>query len=167
MLCTVHNNIQNLLFTVENLPPNIILAIVAANTVRLSMKKHLPITITILLARIMIKTMMTMPVNNEVIFKTTEHKALNKVTNSKLLSNFYRITQLKKVLKQLLITENEIKRIQRDDGMSLMIRREVFLHFLDGSTESRQQIINGEDANFPISENYIHDMEMKWFNRIY
>ena len=48
-----------------------------------------------------------------------------------------------------------------------MIRSEEFLHFLEGSTESRQQIINGEDANFPISENDIHRMEMKWFNRIY
>ena len=82
--------------------------------------------------------MMTMPVNNEVIFKTTEHKALNKVTNSKLLSHFYKTAQLKKVRNWLLITENEIKRIQRDDGMSLMIRSEEFLQFLEGSTESRQ-----------------------------
>jgi hypothetical protein len=49
----------------------------------------------------MIKTMMTMPVNNDVGNNTTEHN----VTNSKLLSHFYKITQLKKVLKQLLQTK--------------------------------------------------------------
>jgi hypothetical protein len=51
--------------------------------------------------------------------------------------------------------------------MSLRIRSEEFMHFLEGSTESRKPMINGEAEDLPISEYDIHNMEMQWFNRIY
>ena len=137
-----------------------------ADTVRLPMKTHLPLTITILQAMVLIKTMMAMPINKTVKSNNTEHKMLNELSNSKLIKNFYRMNKLKKVLKHLLKKENDIKRMESGQGISLKMRSKEFLQLLEGPTESTQETKNGEDTKRPMSKLNIHNMEMKWFTRI-
>ena len=137
-----------------------------ADTVRLPMKTHLPLTITILQAMVLIKTMMAMPITNTVTSNNTEHKMLNELSNSKLINNFYRMNKLKKVLKHILKKENDIKRMESGQGISLKMRSKEFLQLMEGPTESTQETQNGEDTKPPMSKINIHNMEMKWFNRI-
>ena len=112
---------------------------------------------------VLIKTMMAMPINKTVTSNNTEHKMLNELSNSKLIKNFYRMNKLKKVLKHLLKKENDIKRMESGQGISLKMRSKEFLQLLEGPTESTQETKNGEDT---MSKLNIHNMEMKWFNRI-
>ena len=137
-----------------------------ADTVRLPMKTHLRLTITILQAMVLIKTMMAMPINKTVTSNNTEHKMLNELSNSKLIKNFYRMNKLKKVLKHILKKENNIKRMESGQGIFLKMRSKEFLLLLEGPTESTQETTNGEDTKPPMSKLNIHNMEMKWFNRI-
>ena len=130
------------------------------------MKTHLPLTITILQAMVLITTMMAMPINKTVKSNNTEHKMLNELSNSKLIKNFYRMNKLKKVLKHLLKKENDIKRMESGQGISLKMRSKEFLLLLEGPTESTQETKNGEDTKPPMSTLNIHNLEMKWFNRI-
>ena len=93
-------------------------------------------------------------------------KILNELTNSKQINNLYRITQLKKVLKHILKKEKDIKRMESGEGISLKMKSDEFLQLLEGSPESTQETRNGEDTKPPMSKHNIHNMEMKWFNRI-
>ena len=107
-----------------------------------------------------------MPVNKTVKTNNPQQKILNELTNSKQINNFYRITQLKKVLKHILKKEKDIKRMESGEGISLKIKSDEFLQLLEGSPESMQDTRNDEETKPPMSKLNIHSVEMKWFNRI-
>jgi hypothetical protein len=54
--------------------------------------------------------------------------------------------------------------MESGQGISLKMRSKEFLQLLEGPTESTQETKNGEDT---MSKLNIHNIEMKWFNRIY
>ena len=116
----------------------------------------------------------TMPINKAVKVNNNEKTMLNKpieINNYKLINHFYRISQLKRVLRFLFNVEKKETKIEKTfGGFSLKVRGDKFHQLMEETSikpTEANMIRNKEDVEMDsFSEDFVHHIEMKWFNRI-
>ena len=126
----------------------------------LAMKTHLLMTMVILQTVILLKATQSIIINGtrETIFWDQEN-------DSQLMKHFYRIRQLRNVLKCLFKKVKKPK--MQNSRISIQIRAESLRNLVEGSTKPSS--INKPNKEVPISpslKDSTHKMEMKWFSRI-
>ena len=121
------------------------------------MKTYLLISIAMTQAILMVK--LTPTTDNQ-----PENKLWRKENESQLLNHFFRIRQLKNVLKQI-FRKLEKKKIIAGETILVNIKAEKFVKPMRGSVQSIEQKTKKEHKKVTVKES-AEKAEMKWFSRI-
>ena len=125
----------------------------------LAMKTHLLMSMVILQTVILIKTSQAIRING-----TREQIFGDKEDDSQLMKHFYKIRQLKQVLKYLFKNVDKPKML--NSRISIQIRADKFMNLVEGSAQPSINKTNKQVPTSPSLKGIPHTMEMKWFSRI-
>ena len=125
----------------------------------LAMKTYLLMSMVILQIVILVKTSRTRRING-----TIENIFGEKENDSQLIKHFYRIRQLKNVLKYLFKKVNKPKML--NSRISIQIRADKLINLVEESAKPIIYKTNKDVTTSPSLKDSTHKMEMKWFSRI-